>query len=356
MVIDMMVELTGGKPEDEILDIYPNPYVSKAVSVTHEFITSRLGIEVPKEHITNCLEALGFTVEWANENLEVGVPSFRANDVDIPEDIVEEVARIYGYHNIPSILMSGALPAKLSDSPFEFERKLKLALKALGATEVYTLSLVSKEEVGENALKLRNPLGKDSEYLRTSIIPSLLLALRENARELEPVHLFEVANIYIPREDDLPEEKMMLSGVLKNTDYRNAKGILEKLLEEVNSKHEINLQNKDDTWFYEVEIEKLKEESSQVKTFKPLPKYPPQVEDITLVVEPETKVGEIIKFTLTSSDNITAVDLATIYENTITLRVEYQDQEKTLTDAEVSEIRTKLLEDLKEKFGATIKE
>ena len=353
--IDLLEELTGGKAEKEILDLYPEPYKEKEISLTYEFIVSRLGVEVPKEEVINCLETLGFTVEWAGENLEVAIPSFRANDVDIPEDIVEEVARIYGYHNIPSVLMSGALPEKLEESPFDFERKVKQTLKALGGVEVYTLSLVSKEQIEGEALKLKNPLGKDTEYLRTSLVPSLISALKDNGGVKDPVHLFEVANIYIPREGELPEEKMMLAGVLKNTDYRTAKGILERLLEEVNSKQNVELQSEEDTWYYKIDLAELQSNSSKVKGFKPLPKYPPQVEDLTLVIEPDTKIGEVIEFVLQASENVASVDLVTTYENTITLRVEYQHKEKTLTDAEVAEIRTKLLEDISQKFGVILK-
>ena len=356
--IDLLEELTGGKPEKQILDIYPNPYKEKTITVEKSFIDKRLGIEVSLEEIVSSLESLGFGVESSiinhQSSIIITVPSFRANDVNIPEDIVEEVARIYGYHNIPSVLMSGALPEKLQDSPFEFERKVKLALKALGAVEVYTLSLVSKDEVGETALKLKNPLGKDTEYLRTSLVPSLMNVLKENPGETV-VHLFEVANIYLPKENELPEEQMTLTGVLKGYEYRNAKGILEKLLEEVNSDLKVELQNDGDMLFYEIGVTQIEKHSSPVKPFKSLPKYPPQVEDLTLVIEPDTKVGEVVDAALASSQFVTSVELVTIYENTITLRVEYQNPEKTLTDGEVIEIRAKLLQTLSETFSATLK-
>ena len=352
--IDLLEELAEGKAEKEILDLYPEPYKEKEITVEKSFITKRLGVEAESEEIVSALEYLGFSVAIDDTSYIIHIPSFRANDVDIPEDIVEEVARIYGYHNIPSILMSGGLPEKLEDSPFDFEMKVKQTLKSLGGVEVYNLSLVSKEQAGENALRVKNPLGKDTEYLRTSLVPSLTSALKDNTRE-SVVHLFEVANIYVAREGDLPEEHMTLGGVLKGVDYRTAKGVLEKLIEEVNSSHKVELQNEEDVWYYQIDMQELQRQSSKVKGFKSLPKYPPQVEDLTLVVEPDIKVGEVIEFVLGQSENITSVGLVTTYENTITLRVEYQHEEKTLTDGEVAEIRTKLLEDLSQKFGAALK-
>ncbi|MCJ7805028.1 phenylalanine--tRNA ligase subunit beta, partial [Patescibacteria group bacterium] len=170
--IDMFVDLTKGTPAGEILDIYPNPYKVKAVKTNLEFINERLGISLTKDQISKSLASLGFYPRWSGKNISVEIPSYR-RDVEIPEDIVEEVARIYGYHNLPNKMLTGELPEPLMGTPFDFEEKVKDYLSGWGGVETYTLSFVSKGEAKEGALKLKNPLGAESEYLRTSLMPSL---------------------------------------------------------------------------------------------------------------------------------------------------------------------------------------
>ncbi len=358
--LQLYKEICNAKIVSKLHDIYPKPYKPKKIEVSQEFITERLGIEIPAKEIESILVSLGFSVSnIQHSTFDILIPSFRANDVSIPEDLVEEVARIYGYHNLPSQLMEGPLPPQLTNSPFEFEYGAKLALKNLGGVEVYTMSLVPE---GEGLLKLKNPLGKDGEYLRDSLSPSLVRAVLENYREEKPFHLFEMANIYIPRKGDLPEEKMILAGIFsENFDYRRAKGIVESFLKDVRvpialakiGKFEY-LEN-DHLLYYEFETQKLQENSLMAAPYNPIPKYPPQVEDLTLIVQPRTLIGEVIEKIKSSDPHITSVELVDTYENTRTLRIQYQDSEKTLTDQDVKEIREKVTKSI-QKLGAAVKE
>jgi len=231
--IDLFEEITKGKSENLILDIYPNPYKPKTIKTNLSFINKLLGENISKKDISNSLSPLGFKPKWQKENLIVEVPSFRAKDIDIPEDIVEEVARIYGYHNLQSKLMEGRLPEKLFNSPFDFENKLKDILSGFGGVEIYTYSLVSEIFTEKGALKLKNPLGKDREYLRNTMLSSIKDAAVKNSGYEEPFHIFEIANIYIPQKQNLPNEKMILAGIFSNYDFAKAKGIIEALLEKI---------------------------------------------------------------------------------------------------------------------------
>ncbi|KKU17652.1 MAG: Phenylalanine-tRNA ligase beta subunit [Candidatus Woesebacteria bacterium GW2011_GWC2_45_9] len=385
--IEFFVKLTNGRPEGQILDIYPAPYKAKKVEINTDFITARLGTEIPKGKITQILRSLGFETNWKGKTLEILVPSHRAEDISIPEDVVEEIARLYGYHNLPSELMQGALPEPPADAPFGFEEKVKNILKGYGGVEIYTFSLVTPEEA-PTGLTLKNPLGKESERLRTSLMPSLLAAARQNLGEKEPFHLFEAANVYIPRSGDLPNEKMMLGGIFANSPFREAKGILEGLLSELNIGWEIVsgdaahfLPNRhvyikakgkilgefgelsQGYLYYEFDTEALRQAHREIESFKPIPKYPAQIEDMTLTFPERTKIGEVIGFVLAKEKLVSRMELTDIYKDAFgealssayTFRFWYQHPTKTLGNKEAEEIRKRILAGIKEKFGGIAK-
>lgn len=386
--IDLFEELTGGKPEKEILDIYPNPYDTKHVKVSRQFINDRLGIELSKTEISDTLEALGFKTTWLGsqgETLQAQIPSWRANDIEIPEDAIEEIARIYGYHNLPSELMGGKIPDPPKDSPFAFEQKIKQMLQGWGGIEVYTSSLVSKERAALGyqpswVLKLKNPLGKDSKYLRLSLAPSLGAAVEQNAGINESFHLFEMANVYLPVRGQLPEEKTVLAGLFVNYEFRQAKGILEALLENLHIDFQLQVEEargfrahtrlvaKDKAkllgqlgilnagyFYYEFDVEALRLAASPVVTYQPAAKYPPQIEDITFILPPRTHAGKVIDAIKQAHKQVAAVVLVDMYENSITLRVAYQDPAKTLTDKEVEKTRNAILRQVCKKLRVRVK-
>jgi phenylalanyl-tRNA synthetase beta chain len=378
---EMIEDLSGGKAIKEILDIYPKPYKEVKVTTTLEKIEQIIGIEISKKDISKYLESLGFRVAWGKNSLTVFVPSFRADDISIPEDIAEEVARIYGYHNLPAILMSGDLPKPAADSGFKFERELKQILKSLGGIEVYTLSLVTKEMAGDKSLRLKNPLGKDGEYLRTNLMPSLLESVKVNTQENGYIHFFETSNVYIPRKNDLPLEKLTLGGIIKKGEYRENIGIVRSILQELDI--EFAVKNSDGAnylpnqkmivysgkkqigeygnldsglFYYEFYLQELIESDKVIKKYHNPAKFPPQIEDLTLILPEKTYIGEVIDSIKSIDRLIVKVELRDIFENAYTFRVEYQDPERTLTDALVEKIRNKILQKVKIKFGGTIKD
>lgn len=380
--VDLFKSICKGIPEKEIIDIYPSPFKPKKISVDLGFINKHLGVEVSKKDISTYLSSLEFETNWKGNTLLVQVPSFRTQDVTCPEDVVEEIARIYGYHNLPSELMTGHLTARPSSPQFSFEASVKKYLSDCGGNEVYTLSLVSKEFASESALKLKNPLGTESEYLRTSLMPSLIQAANYNKGTFEEFHLFEMANIYLPRKNDLPEEKLILSGIFEGYGFRNAKGVVEALLEKIRIENvtfdiqeskgfaagkcasifskgkEIGLigyPEDSDFIYYEFGVANLFELSQKTNEYTAIPKYPAQVEDITVTFPEKTMIGEVIKSIYNLQFIIYKVELIDIFKDAYTFRIWYQDPEKTLTDKEVEVIRVKILQKVKEKFGGILK-
>jgi phenylalanyl-tRNA synthetase beta chain len=380
--IDLFKSLCKGEPEKEIIDIYPTPFKSKKISLGLDFIEKRLGITISKKDISNFLTSLDFETDWNGNSLEVQVPSFRSQDVLEPEDVVEEIARIYGYHNLPSEIMTGKLTGRTTSPRFVFEEKVKNYLSGWGGCEIYTLSLVSKDLVDQDALKLKNPLGVDSEYLRTSLMPSLILAAKENVGTFETFHLFEMSNVYLPLKNDLPEERLILAGIFEGYEYRTAKGITEALLQKLKLDAIFNIQESkgfaagkcavvtigkeeigrigysegSEYVYYEFEVDRLYKLSQKNNEYMPISKYPAQIEDITLAFPEKTIIGEVVTTIALMNRIIKEVELKDIYKDSYTFRVQYQDPNKTLTDKEVKEVRTKILAKVKEKFGGQIKE
>jgi len=367
--IEMIEKLSGGAAEKEILDIYPNPYKLKIVTTTKEELDKIIGIDIPEKDMIKYLESLGFEARLQGQTLQFEVPSWRGNDINIKEDIAEEIARIYGYHNLPSVLMAGSLPAPRINPEFEVEKQIKQTLVSLGAIEVYNSSLVDSGDI-----KLKNPLGPDTAYLRNNLKNSLIKDIDNNPQEKGYIHIFEIANIY-------PNEKLMLGGIIKNGKYRENKGIVEMLLNELKIDYTTKLIDGKDylanqrlevisskikigefgnlekgLYYYEFDINKLINSKRVEKKYKEIAKYPPQIEDLTLVVPEKTYIGEVIKTIKSINQLVNKVVLTDIYENSYTFNIEYQSKNHTLNDREVKDLRTKILSSLKLKFGIVTKE
>lgn len=212
--IKLYQELAEGKTAGELIDIYPNIPIPGKIKISKQFVTDRLGIKLDKNEIIKILKSLNFNIiQINNDELSVIPPSYRQFDIRIPEDIVEEVARIYGYHNLPSNLMQGAIP--VADRPIEtkkdipIENKIKNLLKGWSFTEEYNYSFISRsliEQAGlnvKNHIKLSNPLTEEIEYMRLSLVPSLLKNISENQSFSGNLKLFELSKIY-----RLPEKKI----------------------------------------------------------------------------------------------------------------------------------------------------
>jgi phenylalanyl-tRNA synthetase beta chain len=381
--IKQIEELADGKVISEILDIYPKRLETKKISVSFERINKILGVTIAPEKISKSLEDLGFKTTIKNNEIEVIVPTFRSNDIDIEEDIIEEVARIYGYHNLPSTLP----PTEESEvigpvvNEFYWEKRVKDALKYWGFTECYTYSFVSEnmyEGPIEDAVEVNNPLTEDMVYMRNSLIPSLLNVVSENKSE-EELKIFEIANTYIKQDKDLPKEELTLSGILKKkkVNFYEIKGLIEQLLYDLGIKNlvfkksdkagigasifigkdylgEIEVLDSDLIDF-EINFTTILKHATLKKEYKAFAKFPPIIEDISIVTEPNIKTNELIDSIKSIDKLIIEVSLVDTYLSTRTFRIIYQDPEKNLTKEDVSKIREKIISSLEKDFKATIR-
>lgn len=378
--IELYKQNANGKVISEIFDYYPNKPVVNKINVSLAKINSIIGANLSLDKCTNILIDLGFNVKKLKDGLEVETPTERP-DVKIEEDVIEEIARIYGYHKIESIVPTFLSSKKLPyANNFYFEQRIKNALKYLGFTEVYTYSFVSEdlfEGPIEDAVKIKNPLTSDMEYLRNTLIPSLLLVEKENSSK-ETLKIFEVANVYLKQKNDLPKEVLTLSGIVKerHLNFFAVKGLIEGICEDLGIKNlvfkksqkggtgasiyleknylgEIEVLNENIVDF-ELNLEIILEHANLKKIFVPFAKFPPITQDISLITTGETQ--EIINEIKSINKLIVDVTLLDTFENSRTFHIVFQDYEKNLTKEEVGEIRVKILEMLKSKFDAQIKE
>ncbi|EKD85750.1 MAG: hypothetical protein ACD_37C00635G0004 [uncultured bacterium] len=379
--VELYQKIAGGKIVSKTVDIYPNKVKTHLIKVHANKINGVVGVEIPLAKSTQILEGLGFKVKKIKDMLEIEVPTIRINDVINQEDIIEEIARVYGYHKIPSQIPTFSNNKTVPyANQFYFEEKVKNALKYWGYTEVYTYSLVSEdlyEGPIEKAVKVKNPLNEDSVYLRNTIVPSLLQVI-ENNKSKETIKIFELANTYHKKEKNLPEETLKLSGAIKNQNvsFFEAKGLIEQLFEDLGIKNykfkqrkeslgaEVLIENANigyieildnSTLDFELDFEIILKNSNLKKIYKPLAKFPPVIEDLTLVLDDAINTEDVLSEIKLQSFLILDVNLKDKYKNSRTFHITYQAQDKNLTNQEVAEIKERIIAAVIEKFRASVK-
>src|SRR3989344_1147067 len=203
----------------------------RSIDLSIQKTNSLLGVLLDEETITKALQKLNFTVSKKDsDTLEVIPPYFRM-DINIEEDVIEEVARIYGYQKIEGQPLDGEKPEKLDQSLQKFIYNLKLALKDAGLTEVQTYSFFSTkvlQALKPDAVKIANPISSETEILRTFVWPNLIEVVAKNIRagfkqsfsSSKDIAVFEIGKIYQPASPDAslggPTESYRLAIALMN--------------------------------------------------------------------------------------------------------------------------------------------
>lgn len=233
---NLIMKYAHAQPISEVYDIYPNPYSPKKITIHNKDIVRILNIHIPHDRIIKILSRLNFNVTYANEKFTVVVPSFRAKDIDMKEDIIEEIARIYGYETIPS----ESLPMVYVEQPEEdeniitFLESTRTYLKNCGGREIMSYSMYSKDEIVQYELsekthiRVSNALTKNIEYLRQSMIPSLLKAYIKNKTAGYDIPiLFETSNVYQKNNTNIQETRMF--SFISDLPFFTIKGYLETI-------------------------------------------------------------------------------------------------------------------------------
>jgi phenylalanyl-tRNA synthetase beta chain len=261
--LELMRQWSGGTVAKGIVDAYPKPYQAPSISLTAAEVKRQLGISLTAQEIRELLERLEFQVEQQGEQLIVQPPDHR---LDIGEgvigvaDLMEEIARIYGYERIPTTRLADELPPQRSDPLREREESVRNVLVQLGLQEVITYRMTSAERESRlpfvfepppgqaEPIRLKNPISAERSILRQGLLVSLLEAAERNARNQPRLALFEIGTVYWrPTTELLPEERWRLGIVLcgprnpqgwqkadvEYMDFYDLKGIFEALFQAV---------------------------------------------------------------------------------------------------------------------------
>ncbi len=342
----LVEELGAGEVVRTVIDCDYTDKTPASVEFNAEWINDFLGTEIPEADMIDYLNRLGFTVEGD----KVIAPSFRI-DIECKADIAEEVARIYGYNNIPSSEFRGVAEAELTAEQ-KFTKKLRNTAAALGGYEIATFSFVSPKYLDKinlpadsklrNTVTIINPLGEDTSVMRTSTIPSMLevLSFNYNNRN-EQACLFEISKEYLPVEgQELPNEpdRLTIGMYGGDVDFYDIKGIVETTLAEMGIKDVEYVRANDSDAFDEKsamhpgrsavilkdgvalgimgeihpEVQETYEFGTKVYvaklnipemmqtavteiTYKQLPKFPASTRDLSLICDDEIPVAELEK-------------------------------------------------------------
>lgn len=369
--IQLFETLADGKILSDIIDIYPSPYKSKTINITEDKIKNTIDVPITLHNSAKILQNLGFKTEISGNTLSASVPSFRKNDIEIPEDLIEEIARVYGYHKLP-LKLPLLEPETRADYIDEFysEDRVKDALKYWGFSEVYTYSMVSEkmfEGPLDSAVTIKNPLTEETVYMRNSLVPSLIKAVSDNPT-FDELKLFELANVYLAQNNDLPIERLHLAGIVKkpNVSFFEVKGIIEQLandlgITDLNFKYSANgnadvfittekLGNIEvlgnDLIDFECRFDLFIKYANFKKTYTSIPKYPSIIEDMAFLIQDNTTLKEIMDLIKKQSQLIKDVVLFDKYQNVRTFRIIYQHIQRNLTTKDIEPIRKKIVKSM----------
>lgn len=404
----LVEELGAGEVVGGYVDVYPVKAVESRVKFEPERINKLLGTDISREDMLEIFDRI--ELKYDKETDEIVAPTFR-QDIHFMADLAEEVARFFGYDKIPTTLPKSSAAIGGINLKLEIEELARDVAKFLGFSEAMNYSFesakvfdklnLSKDSRYRKAIEISNPLGEDFKIMRTQAVNSILNSLSTNYnRRNKDVHLFELANIYIPKElplKELPDERMQfVLGFYGKENFFDMKGVVEEFLYTIgivgklhydpSCKEEfLHPRRKADIVFDGVRLGYLGEvhplvcenyklgERTYIAVldlpniisfvnfdikYTGIAKYPSISRDVSLVVPKNILVGEIEDIIeKNGGSNLESFKLFDIYEGdqieagfkSVAYSLTFRNKERTLLDTEVNEVMDKILNKLEAK-------
>jgi len=369
----LIEKVTGGKIAKGLIDVYPKKFFPRRIRLNLDYVKSLLGVEIPKKEIINILRKLEFKIYKAQSNkLEVVVPTRRL-DVSIPEDLIEEIGRVYGYQKIPAIFPRTTLIPPVRNFDRIWEELVRNSLKEAGFSEAYNYSFIGEKQKetfsysDRELIEIENPISNEQKYLRPSLIPDLLRNVRDNFRYFEEIRFFELGKVYTKEKSKNQKiiEKRMLAGLItkkeasrQSDEFYQLKGAIDSLLNKLGindiwydsykptpSESKISLWQKGKAaeikinqteigflgsispkilgdlkikapiFLFNLDFELLLKFTLEEQEFKPISRYPAAVRDLAVLVPLQIRVEEVLnKIEIAAGPLLRDVDLFDIYE------------------------------------------
>ncbi len=386
----------------------------KIININLKKINSVLGMELKNNDIETIFNNLDFKYE-IGESFKVFVPTRRL-DINIEEDLIEEIGRLYGYTNLVGKLPITSIKRGTYSSKAKMIKDIRGRLQSLGLNQVITYSLVSEKENEQFLIEpkerivITNPMSEDKKNLRTSLIPSLLSVFEYNlARKIKDIDIFEIGASYYKKDNKYIEETM-ISGLIYNNYYTNnhqgniikvdfyvLKGIIENLLDflGLNGRYNFKVEqlpdevhpgrsanvvidnevvgylgevhpniSKKEVYVFEISLEKIISKKVREIKFKEMSKYPEINKDVAFLIDKNIMASEIMTVIRKASGRLlTNIDVFDVYEGekiddnkkSIAFSLTFSDIAKTLTDEEINIVFNKVIESVEKEFEAELR-
>lgn len=419
-IIELIKELAGGKLEG-VVDVYPKKIKSWKIKLNLESVDKLLGEKISKDKVAKILETLGLEVKNKKKEagvIEVEIPTRRI-DLKDQENLIEEIGRIYGYARIRPQAPHIKLAYPQTNEKRMFERKSKEILAGLGFDEVYNYSFYSARdaelsELGAiEHLELQNPMNPDQALMRVSLIPNVLKNVRENLKNFNELHIFEVGKVHWSNSNVLPEEKRMLVGAIvqegskdrRKSLFYEAKSFVDSLLQRIGmddwyyDQYDVSSKETSNTlWhggrtaeirteegesefglvgeinpivlanfdihkrvaMFEIDLDKLQKISETEREYQPISKFPTVSRDISMLAEGDVLVDDILKnIQKVGSDLVQDTDLFDIFEkdgqNSFAFHIVFGAPDRTLEHQEIDGLMQKIISSLEKDLGVEVR-
>ncbi len=401
----LVEELGAGEVVGGVVDVYGRKKEGRRIPFDPQKVNQLLGTEISKEDMLGYFQKLELSYEEASK--EVLVPSWR-QDLECPADLAEEVARFYGYDNIPTTLPTGEATTGMLSFKLRVEEAARNVAEFCGFSQgmsysfespkVFDKLMLPKDSKLRETVTISNPLGEDFSIMRTISLHGMLTSLASNYnRRNKNVRLYELGNIYLPKQipvTELPEERMQFTlGMYGEGDFFTMKGVIEEFFDKVGMQgketydpnagkpflhpgrqanviyegevfgylgelHPQAAENygiKDRVYLAVVDMPKVLERATFDRKYEGIAKYPAVSRDISMVMPKNILAGEVEKvFDARGGEYLESYALFDVYEGaqikagykSMAYSIIFRAKDKTLEDADVNTAMSKILKEL----------
>jgi len=407
----LLEEYAGGSVLSGIVGFNNRDLDDKEIEVSLDKINKVLGMNISSNEAADIFTRLGFTHKEKDGLFKVFVPTRRL-DINIKEDLIEEVGRIYGYDNMEGTLPVCEVKRGVYLPKAKYIKDIKNRLSALGLNEVITYSLVSKEEVElfkdkeVDYVKVASPLTEDKSIMRYSIVPSLIKVADYNlSRNIKDVCIYETSKIYYVEDGYKEENKLailMTGNYLENSwqhktsvDFYVIKGVLEDLFNYlgISNRYKLSIENipssyhpgmgasividnmiigyigrvhpsinKKELFVLELNLDRLFETNIKKIKSKEISKYPSVIKDAAFILDNNINAGDVIStISKKGGRTISNVEVFDVFKDieegkkSLAFKITFQDVTKTLTDEEVTKLFNNIIENVEKEYNAQLR-